>query len=127
MELRRRRFDFRKIVTLFYVVAFATYLILGFQPTAATHYEISGTLSIPSIGLVSDVTSLELKDHKLATPDMFTHIKDIVTVYGIIVDKDLKIKELQQNKQNNEQINNNILNIASLLNNPKPNRSEDDV
>lgn len=69
MELRRRRFDFRKIVTLFYVVAFATYLILGFQPTAASHYEISGTLSIPSIGLVSDVTSLELKDHKLATPD----------------------------------------------------------
>lgn len=69
----------------------------------------------------------EALENKLATPDMFTNIKDIVTVYGIIVDKDLKIKELQQNKQNNDQINNNILNIASLLNNPKPNRSEDDV
>ena len=69
MELRRRRFDFRKIVTLFYVVAFATYLILGFQPTAATHYEISGSLNIPSINLTSDVTSLKLENHKLNTPD----------------------------------------------------------
>ena len=69
MEIRRRRFDFRKIVTLFYVAAFTTYLILGFQPAEATHYEISGSLNIPSIGLVSDVTTLELKDHKLDTPN----------------------------------------------------------
>ena len=54
---------------MFYVAAFATYLILGFQPTSATHYEISGNLNIPSIGLNSDVTSLELKDHKLDTPN----------------------------------------------------------
>ncbi|MBR3253043.1 sortase [Candidatus Saccharibacteria bacterium] len=69
MEIRRRRFDFRKIVTLFYVAAFTTYLILGFQPAEATHYEISGSLNIPSIGLVSDVTTLELKDRKLDTPN----------------------------------------------------------
>ena len=69
MELRRRRFDFRKIVTLFYVAAFATYLILGIQPAEATHYEISGNLNISSIGLNSDVTTLELKDHRLNTPD----------------------------------------------------------
>ena len=69
MELKRRRFDFRKIVTLFYIVAFATYLILGLQPAEAIQYEISGSLSIPSIGLTSDVTSLELKDRKLDTPN----------------------------------------------------------
>lgn len=69
MELKRRRFDFRKIVTLFYVAAFATYLILGLQPAEAIQYEISGNLNIPSIGLNSDVTSLELKDHKLDTPN----------------------------------------------------------
>ena len=69
MELRRRRFDLRKIVTLFYIAAFTTYLILGLQPAEAIHYEISGSLNIPSIGLSSDVTSLELKDRKLSTPD----------------------------------------------------------
>ena len=69
MELKRRRFDFRKIVTLFYVAAFATYLILGLQPAEAIQYEISGQLNIPSIGLTSDVTSLELEDHKLNTPN----------------------------------------------------------
>ena len=69
MELRRRRFDFRKIVTLFYIAAFASYLILGLQPAEAIQYEISGELNIPSIGLTSDVTTLELKDRKLNTPD----------------------------------------------------------
>ena len=69
MELKRRRFDFRKIVTLFYTVAVTTYLILGFQPAEATHYEISGELNIPSINLASDVTTLELENHRLNTPD----------------------------------------------------------
>ena len=67
-----------------------------------------------------------LKD-KLASPDMFTSIRDIAMVYGIIVDKDLKIKEIEATKNNVEDINKNISNIANLLNNPKPNRSEKDV
>ena len=67
-----------------------------------------------------------LKD-KLASPDMFTSIRDIAMVYGIIVDKDLKIKEIEATKNNVENINKNISNIANLLNNPKPNRSEKDV
>ena len=66
-------------------------------------------------------------EDKLASPDMFTSIRDIAMVYGIIVDKDLKIKEIEATKTNAENINKNISNIANLLNNPKPNRSEEDV
>ena len=66
-------------------------------------------------------------EDKLATPDMFTSVRDIAMVYGIIVDKDLKIKEIEATKTNAENINKNISNIANLLNNPKPNRSEEDV
>ena len=66
-------------------------------------------------------------EDKLATPDMFTSVRDIAMVYGIIVDKDLKIKEIEATKTNAENINKNISNIANLLNNPKPNRSDKDV
>ena len=66
-------------------------------------------------------------EDKLASPDMFTSIRDIAMVYGIIVDKDLKIKEIEATKTNAENINKNISNIANLLNNPKPNRSDKDV
>ena len=66
-------------------------------------------------------------EDKLASPDMFTRIRDIAMVYGIIVDKDLKIKEIEATKNNVEDINKNISNIANLLNNPKPNRSDKDV
>ena len=66
-------------------------------------------------------------EDKLASPDMFTSVRDIAMVYGVIVDKDLKIKEIEATKTNAENINKNISNIANLLNNPKPNRSEKDV
>ena len=66
-------------------------------------------------------------EDKLASPDLFTSIRDIAMVYGIIVDKDLKIKEIEATKNNVENINKNISNIANLLNNPKPNRSDKDV
>ena len=66
-------------------------------------------------------------EDKLASPDMFTSVRDIAMVYGVIVDKDLKIKEIEATKSNVENINKNISNIANLINNPKPNRSEKDV
>ena len=66
-------------------------------------------------------------EDKLASPDMFTSVRDIAMVYGVIVDKDLKIKEIEATKTNAENINKNISNIANLINNPKPNRSEKDV
>lgn len=68
MELKRR-VSFRKYITIFYIAAFFMYLVLGLQPAEATHYVISGELRIPKIGLVSDVTTLELINHRLATPD----------------------------------------------------------
>lgn len=68
MELKRR-VSLRKYITIFYTAALFMYLVLGLQPAGATHYDVSGQLRIPGINLVSDVTTLELKDHKLATPD----------------------------------------------------------
>lgn len=65
----RRRIDFRKVFSLIYVLAFGVYLTIGLQPANAKNYEISGNLVIPSINLVSDITSLALSDHKLDTPD----------------------------------------------------------
>ena len=46
-----------------------TFCILKyFQPAEAIQYNVSGTLNIPSIGLSSGVTKIELKDGKLDTP-----------------------------------------------------------
>ena len=39
--------------------------------------------------------SLEALEEKLSNPDMFTNVKDIVTVYGVIFDKALKYKEMK--------------------------------
>lgn len=68
MELKRR-FDWRKIFTILYIVIFGIYIIVGLQPAEARRYEISGEINIPSIGLYSDVTTLELNNHRLDTPD----------------------------------------------------------
>lgn len=37
-------------------------------------------------------------EDKLATPDMFTSVKDIITVYGIIADKELKYADMMIKK-----------------------------
>jgi sortase (surface protein transpeptidase) len=53
-----------------YVTAFLTYVVFGLQPAEAVQsYEVSAELNIPSIGLVSDVTTLELENRELKTPD----------------------------------------------------------
>lgn len=36
---------------------------------------------------------------KLEKTDIFTNVKDIITVYGILIDKELKFKELEIKKQ----------------------------
>lgn len=69
MELKRRRFGFRKLFTILYIVAFSVYLIIGLQPTEATAYQFTGGIAIPSINLVSGVVDVELENHKLNTPD----------------------------------------------------------
>ena len=42
--------------------------------------------------------SMEVKAEEL---DMFTNIKDLATAYGIILDKELKMLELQKNNRDN--------------------------
>ena len=48
---------------------FGAYLVVGAEPVKANHYEISATLSAPSINLNSDVTALSLDNGHLDTPD----------------------------------------------------------
>ena len=70
---------------------------------------------------------IELKANDIKKMDKM-NIKDLATAYGIILDKELKVLELKRNSGNIEnEINNNIMNIADLINNPVPNRSEEDV
>lgn len=48
---------------------------------------------------------LDAMDKKLDNIDMFTNIKDLATAYGVIMDKEIKIKELNnQNKDNQDVI-----------------------
>lgn len=50
-------------------------------------------------------------EDKLANPDMFTSVRDIAMVYGVIVDKDLKYKELMNNKVQED----NLSKVEELL------------
>ena len=50
-------------------------------------------------------------EDKLAKPDMFTSVRDIAMVYGVIVDKDLKYKELMNNRVQEE----NLSKVEELL------------
>lgn len=46
--------------------------------------------------------ALDVLKEKLENPDLLTNIKDVATVYGVIIDKALKYKELQiKNGDNN--------------------------
>ena len=47
--------------------------------------------------------SLQALEDKLESPDMFTNVKDIATVYGVIFDKALKYKEIQIKSKENEE------------------------
>jgi hypothetical protein len=73
--------------------------------------------------------SLSALEEKLKNPDMFTNVKDIATVYGVIFDKALKYKEIQikNEETDNSTINKNLIDIAELLNNPVKARTEDDL
>ena len=68
MELRRR-LDFRYLFVFIYATLFLIYVIVGLQPAQAVNPAVTGTLSIPGIGLASDVGALSLQDYHLETPD----------------------------------------------------------
>lgn len=69
MELKKR-LNIRTVLIGLYVVVFVAYVIVGLKPAeAAQSYEISAELNIPSINLTSDVTTLQLENRELKTPD----------------------------------------------------------
>ena len=68
MELKRR-LDPRNVFVGVVVLITVIYFTVGLSPAEATNYEITSQLSIPSIGLTSDVTRLKLENKRLETPD----------------------------------------------------------
>ena len=76
-----------------------------------------------------NILSLSLEKMEKELKNDNVSIRDLVNIYGVFYDKALKVKELKNKSNENpkDKINNNILNIANLINDPKPNRSEDDV
>lgn len=71
--------------------------------------------------------SLQALEDKLESPDMFTNVKDIATVYGVIFDKALKYKEIQIKSKENEETekkNGVITELISALNKAKGNNAE---
>lgn len=70
MELRKS-FSIRGTLFFLYFSFLLIWLAVGLSPAPveATKYEISSELSVPSISLTSDVTSLKLKHGELETPD----------------------------------------------------------
>lgn len=69
--------------------------------------------------------SLQALEDKLENPDMFTNVKDIATVYGVIFDKALKYKEIQLKSKGNEQTekkNGVIDELIGALNKAKENK-----
>lgn len=73
-----------------------------------------------------------LRGMELKTDDLDNiskmNIKDMATAYGIILDKELKVLELNKNSETTEEINKinkHIEDIAYLINNPTENRTEE--
>ena len=68
MELRHS-FDVRKCIFGLYFAGLFIYLLIGFMPAEATDYLVSARINIPSIDLMSDVTTLERDGKTLHTPE----------------------------------------------------------
>ena len=59
--------------------------------------------------------SLSALEEKLKNPDMFTNVKDIATVYGVIFDKALKYKEIQLKDKENSNENENLNKVKDIM------------
>ena len=91
MELKKR-ISLGKVFAILYILAFAVYLVIGLQPAEATkiaeskEYTIISELNIPSINLLSDVTTVKLTDDGLETPDTivgkFSNQKNKIFLFG---------------------------------------------
>ncbi|MBQ8473176.1 MAG: helix-turn-helix domain-containing protein [Bacilli bacterium] len=58
--------------------------------------------------------SLDALEKKLENPDMFTNVKDIATVYGVIFDKALKYKEMKIRQQELKNTRRDIEDLTTL-------------
>ncbi len=47
---------------------------------------------------------LKAIDKKLDNVDMFTNVKDLATAYGIILDKEIKVRELENKNKDNKDV-----------------------
>lgn len=73
-----------------------------------------------------DIISMSLERLKEKIQKDKLNPNDLIRVYGVMIDKELGYKAVQ--KDNNiDELNNNILNIAKILNNPIDNRTEDSI
>ena len=68
MELKRH-LDTKFLLIGIYILAFEVYIVIGLNPASAKYYQVDGNLSIPELGLYSDVTTLSLNGNNLDTPD----------------------------------------------------------
>ena len=58
--------------------------------------------------------SLKALEKKLENPDMFTNVKDIATVYGVIFDKAIKSKEMKLRQAELQKTRNDIEDLTTL-------------
>ena len=73
-----------------------------------------------------DIISMSLERLKEKIQKDELNPNDLIRVYGVMIDKELGYKAVQ--KDNNiDELNNNILNIAKILNNPVEDRMEDSI
>ena len=73
-----------------------------------------------------DIISMSLERLKEKIQKDKLNPNDLIRVYGVMIDKELGYKAVQ--KDNNiDELNNNILNIAKILNNPVEDRTEDSI
>lgn len=69
--------------------------------------------------------SLDALEKKLENPDMFTNVKDIATVYGVIFDKALKYKEMKIRQQELKNTRRDIEDLTTLADMLGFNKKED--
>ena len=65
----QKKANFRRIFAVIYVAVAFSFITIGLQPAEAAKYDISAFLNIPSAGVISSVTKLELQNHELKTPN----------------------------------------------------------
>ena len=108
-----KNFNLKKFFVGLYFLSLAIYLVVGLQPVGATKHQINGRLNIPAINLSSDVTTLEVENGRLETPDTivgsfarFTNRTLLIGHYSTIFNNlhHLKLRDLIHYNQTSYQV-----------------------